>query len=79
MNLGQKFASSLFDGEYLEFDKLDENKYLNKMILFDCYVALGGRIMVDNNFGDDKSTEATRYYLQECYNLIIIVKLMIYV
>jgi hypothetical protein len=59
MNLGQKYANSLFDGEYLEYDM--EGELLNKLILFDCYV-ISGKVMIDTVFGDDKSGEGTRYH-----------------
>jgi hypothetical protein len=59
MNLGQKYANSLFDGEYLEYDM--DGDVLNKLVLFDCYV-ISGKVMIDTVFGDDKSGEGSRYY-----------------
>jgi hypothetical protein len=59
LNLGIKYANSLFDGEYLEYDM--NNELLNKLVLFDCYI-ISGNVMIDSVFGDDKSSEGTRYY-----------------
>lgn len=62
MNLGAKFANSLFDGEYLERDL--EDNYINKLVIFDCYVA-HGKLMIDNVFGDSKTattSENTRNF-----------------
>jgi hypothetical protein len=59
MNLGQQYANSLFDGEYLEYDI--EGDLSNKLVLFDCYV-ISGKVLIDTVFGDDKSGEGSRYY-----------------
>jgi hypothetical protein len=59
MNLGQRYANSLFDGEYLEYDM--DGEVLNKIVLFDCYV-ISGKVLIDTVFGDDKSGEGSRYY-----------------
>lgn len=51
--------NSLFDGEYLEYDI--NNEYVNKFIIFDCYV-INNKLLIDYNFGNNKTGENTRYY-----------------
>lgn len=59
LKLSEKYYNSIFDGEYLETDIKSE--FINKLMIFDCYF-FHGNSMVDIPFGDDKSSENSRYY-----------------